>query len=100
MPNITPNSVIVMDNALYHSVQSEKKLHELAKRLDVGTKNMIDSIAEAAGHRIGRLPPYHYPVEHIWTEMKTYVAKANKYEMAELQILVKRALNHVTPENG
>lgn len=101
LPNIAPNSVIVMDNASYHSVQLEKKptsswrksdirdwlvkkgvqpsddllkheLYELAKKFDIGKKYVIDAIAEEAGHRVVRLPPYHCqynPIELIWARV-------------------------------
>ncbi|XP_076032401.1 uncharacterized protein LOC143020129 [Oratosquilla oratoria] len=88
LPNISPNSVIVMDNASYHSAKLEEiptsswrksdlqdwlmkkgvqphnnllkaELHELAKRLDITAPYVIDKIAEEAGHRVLRLPSYH-----------------------------------------
>ena len=88
LPNIPPNSVIVMDNASYHSVQLEKKptqawkkieikewlikkgeqpgdellksqLLLLTKKYNTGKKYLIDTIAKDAGHRVVRLPPYH-----------------------------------------
>lgn len=98
LPNIAANSVIVMDNASYHSVQVEKKpclswrkqeifdwlmnkgaqpkayltkqeLLVLVKKHDHGKIYLIDTIAEDAGHRVVRLPPYHCqynPIELIW----------------------------------
>ena len=131
LPNISPNSVIVMDNASYHSVQSDKKptsswrkadikdwllkkgvhadesmvkpeLYDLAKKLGVNTKYVIDTMAEAAGHKVVRLPPYHCqynPIELIWAQVKTYVAKATTFKMADLKNLVKESLNQVTREN-
>ncbi|XP_063856735.1 uncharacterized protein LOC135098338 [Scylla paramamosain] len=88
LPNISPNSVIVMDGASYHSVKLERRpttawkkselldwlikkgvqpqdnsskaqLQELAKKMDVTTTNIIDKIVEEAGHQVLRLPPYH-----------------------------------------
>ena len=88
LPNITPNSVIVMDNAPYHSVKLEKhptsswrkgdikdwlvekgaqptddllkrELYEMAKTFSNGNKYRIDTVAEEAGHEVVRLPPYH-----------------------------------------
>lgn len=88
LPNIAPNSVIVMDNAAYHSTQIEKmptstwrkadikewlikkgaqpgdellknQLLLLTKQYITGKKYLIDTIAEEAGHRVVRLPPYH-----------------------------------------
>ncbi|XP_068206400.1 uncharacterized protein [Palaemon carinicauda] len=88
LPNISPNSVIVMDNAPYHSVElegrptiswkksdlldwlikkgvqpqdnsSKAQLQELAKKIDDPTTYVIDKIAVEAGHRVLRVPPYH-----------------------------------------
>ncbi|XP_028173855.1 uncharacterized protein LOC114362596 [Ostrinia furnacalis] len=88
MPNIPPNSVIVMDNAAYHSVRVEKKptmastkpemqdwlrRHEVPfddklKKDDLSklikshyTEDIykIDELLKANGHEVLRLPPYH-----------------------------------------
>lgn len=88
LPNIPPNSVIVMDNASYHSTLVEKmptqawkksdikewlinkgeqpseellkkQLLLLTKKHNTGKKYLIDTIAKQAGHRVVRLPPYH-----------------------------------------
>lgn len=88
LPNIPQNSVIIMDNASYHSrliekmpTQSWKKadikewlikkgnqpsdqllksqLLLLCKKYATGKKYYIDTIAKEAGHRVVRLPPYH-----------------------------------------
>lgn len=131
LPNIEPHSAIVMDNAPYHSALLEKnptsswrkadlrdwlerkgvqpspdllraELYALTKKIAVGKKYRIDSIAEAAGHKVVRLPPYHChynPIELIWAQVKTHVAKNNNYKMASLQPLVKEALSLVTASN-
>uniref|UniRef100_A0A0P4W325 Tc1-like transposase DDE domain-containing protein n=1 Tax=Scylla olivacea TaxID=85551 RepID=A0A0P4W325_SCYOL len=88
LPNIPRNSVIVMDNAAYHSRLIEKmptqawtkgdikewltkkgeqpshtllksQLLILTKKYNTGKKYFIDTIAREAGHRVVRLPPYH-----------------------------------------
>lgn len=88
LPNIAPNSAIVMDSASYHSEQLENvpspswrksdikdwlmkkgvqpsddllkaELYELSKKFDKGKKYRIDVIAEEAGHMIIRIPPDH-----------------------------------------
>ena len=131
LPNISANSVIVMDNAPYHSVKLEKmptlawrkadlqqwlikkgiqprenslkaELHELTKKVDIDTSYVIDTIAAKAGHRVVRLPPYHCqynPIELIWAQVKTYIGKANTFKMANLKILVREAMNQITPQN-
>lgn len=131
MPNILPNSVIVMDNAAYHSVQLEKtptsswkkaelrdwlvkkgvqpcedalkvELYKMTKKFSAAKKYRIDTIAEEAAHRVVRLPPYHCqynPIELIWGQVKSYIAKRNTFKMADLKPLVKEAVNHVTAHN-
>ncbi|XP_076033009.1 uncharacterized protein LOC143020470 [Oratosquilla oratoria] len=89
LPNIPPNSVIVMDNASHHSRQVEKlpssswrkadiknwlmqkgitvnddlskaELYELTKNSRVAKKRyVVDEVATEAGHIVVRLPPYH-----------------------------------------
>ncbi|XP_045121982.1 uncharacterized protein LOC123510713 [Portunus trituberculatus] len=88
LPNIAPNSVIVMDNAPYYSVKIEKpptsswrkadikdwlvnkgaqpsdellkrELYAMSKTYFTGNKYRIDTIAEEAGHEVVRLPAYH-----------------------------------------
>ncbi|XP_063846183.1 uncharacterized protein LOC135092001 [Scylla paramamosain] len=131
LPNIAPNSIIVMDNAPYHSVLQEKvpsssrrkvelkewlerkgvqlsdellkaELYELTKKFAVGKKYRIDSIADLAGHRVVKSPPYHCqynPTELIWAQVKSYIAMQNTFKMAGLKHLVKEAQHHITPHN-
>ena len=131
LPNIPSHSVIVMDNAPYHSVKLEKRpttawkkadllawivnkgvepqknstkaqLQELAKKIQVPTAYVIDKIAEEAGHRVVRLPPYHCqynPIELIWAQVKNNVAKKNTFKMRDLKPLLEESLTHVTQHN-
>ena len=88
LDNLKEKSIIVMDNASYHSVQSERnptsstrkadlqewlrkhnvpfdntmlrpQLLALAKANKPSPKFVIDTIAKEKGHEILRLPPYH-----------------------------------------
>lgn len=88
MPNIPPNSVIVMDNAAYHSIREEKKptmvstklamqdwlrrhdvpfddklrrddLYKLIKRHFTEEIYKIDELLKRNGHEVLRLPSYH-----------------------------------------
>lgn len=89
LPNIEPRSVIVMDNASYHSVQLEKVPSTSSRKAEIQSwltqKNIpwsddqlkpeliqlvnqnkhsfsgyrIDALANVAGHDIVRIPPYH-----------------------------------------
>ena len=95
LPNIPENSVIVLDNAPYHSAKQEllprqgwrKKdiqqwleskdiaysndmiIAELLKLVDphrpVYDRKKIDEIAKAAGHEVLRTPPYHCELNPI-----------------------------------
>lgn len=95
LPNIKPRSVIVMDNASYHSAQVEKVPSSSSRKADIQCwlksksipfsddqlksellqlvkqhKHMflayqIDTLASAAGHEVVRLPPYHCELNPI-----------------------------------
>ena len=95
LPNILPNSVIVMDNASYHSRRSESyplstwkkeellrwltekrvKIPEMPLRSELWSlakeqrrryqDYICDTLAEEAGHTVLRLPPYHSELNPI-----------------------------------
>ncbi|KAE9544251.1 hypothetical protein AGLY_001430 [Aphis glycines] len=95
LPRLDPNSVIVMDNAPYHSVRTEKIPTSSTKKEDIISwlisKNVVidqkmfkpqllakvkeikgqymsyvvDNMAKDAGHNILRLPPYHCELNPI-----------------------------------
>ena len=80
---------------------TKAELQELAKKLDITTTYVIDKIAEEAGHRVMMLLPYHCqynPIELIWAQVKTSIAKKNNFKMANLKVLVKEALSLITPQ--
>ncbi|XP_064089245.1 uncharacterized protein LOC135203450 [Macrobrachium nipponense] len=133
LPNIPPTSIIVMDNAPYHSrkvdrlpTMSSKKavitewliskgakptekmlkgqLLEMVKVYSVKIKNtcVVEKIAAENGVEIIRLPPYHCqynPIELIWGQVKSFIAKRNDLKMAKLSELTKEALDTVPHEN-
>ena len=94
LPNLQPNSVIVLDNAAYHNVQQDKcptaasrkaviqewlsrhnityspdmlkaELLELCKRNKTAPVYVIDQILQKHGHTALRLPPYHADLNAI-----------------------------------
>lgn len=95
IPRLDPNSVIVLDNAPYHSVRTEKiptssskkqdilswliskgvvidrpmfKPQLLAKVKEIKRKYVsyvVDNMAKDAGHTVLRLPPYHHELNPI-----------------------------------
>ncbi|XP_049268658.1 uncharacterized protein LOC125757264 [Rhipicephalus sanguineus] len=95
LPNIKPHSVIVMDNAPYHSAQVEKLPSSSSRKAEIQSwlisKNIpfsddqlksellqlveqnkhlflayqVDKLASAAGHEVVRLPPYHCELNPI-----------------------------------
>ncbi|KAJ4435156.1 hypothetical protein ANN_23732 [Periplaneta americana] len=138
LPNIPHNSVIVMDNASYHSVElnkapvsSTKKiemqawlryhnilydpcytkpvLYDIVKRSkDRFRTYEIDTVAvqplqSDTVHTVLRLPPYHCdfnPIELIWTQVKSDVAKHNTdFKIRKTKELFEAALEKITPEN-
>ncbi|XP_063911961.1 uncharacterized protein LOC135128812 [Zophobas morio] len=106
LPKLDKEAVIIIDNASYHSRKSEKVSNASTRKADVQawlTKNetffeedmikaellvkayaprenryVVDDIAEASGHKVLRLPPYHCefnPIELIWAQTKNFVAQ-------------------------
>ena len=94
MPNIPPNSLIVMDNAPYHSRRLEpvptmssrkqvmqdwltqhgiefpenalkRELYSLIKMSSFTPKYAVDEMAKVARHEVVRLPPYHCELNPI-----------------------------------
>jgi transposase len=72
IPLLRPNSVIVMDNATFHS------------------RTYLPVIAEAYGHRILWLPKYSpdkNSIEHVWANMKNWLSNFSKnYDNIRLAI--------------
>jgi len=63
IPLLKPGSVIVMDNATFHS------------------RTYLPIIAEAYGHKILWLPKYSpdkNPIEHVWANMKNWLRNFSK----------------------
>ncbi|CAH1999841.1 unnamed protein product [Acanthoscelides obtectus] len=63
--NISPNSVIIMDNAQYHSRQKNKIPNTGTKKQDI--------IDFQNGHEVLHLPPYYCifnPIELVWAALK------------------------------
>lgn len=66
-----------------------------------GKKYLIDAVATQAGHRVVKLSPYYCqynPTELLRVHVKSHKAK-NYLLMADLKLLVKRALSYATPQN-
>lgn len=133
LQKILPGSVIVIDNAPYHSRKKEK-LPSTAWRKDsirdwLRSKNIpfedsllktellqivkqhksnynkyvIDELAYEKGIIVLRLPPYHCelnPIEMIWGQIKTQVAKNNvTFKMKDVKVHFENAVADVTAEN-
>ncbi|XP_055904959.1 uncharacterized protein LOC129940597 [Eupeodes corollae] len=108
---LDPNSVIVLDNASYHSRKKNKAPTTATKKNDIKIwlrsndisfeddmvksellsivkhhktryeTYVVDDMAQAAGHEVLRLPPYHCelnPIELVWAQVKGFVACRNK----------------------
>lgn len=132
LPLLPPGIVVVMDNAPYHSVKQEKvpRMSSLKKDIQAwlsekgvpwssdmvkaelmklvdnvhasGDRYRVDCIAEAAGHLVVRLPPYHCqlnPIELVWSDVKGFVAAANKtFELQDVHTLLWQGIKQVTAE--
>jgi transposase len=106
LPNSPENSVIIIDNASYHSVQkfkipntgsreieimefweknyenyTKKGLLEVLKTKTFAKQYEADKEAPNWGHVVLRLPPYHCifnPIEMIWAQLKGNLRRNNR----------------------
>jgi transposase len=131
LPNIPPNSIIIMDNASYHNILSETSsptqacskerilewlaknnfpcnpdclkvelVETLAKYAPEPTY-AIDEIANKAGHKVYRTPPYHpelQPIEVCWGVLKNEIARNCNFTMKNLEIQLETAFAKVTKD--
>ncbi|XP_072933654.1 uncharacterized protein [Epargyreus clarus] len=94
LPNLPPNGIVVIDNAPYHSTQSEKipcqsslknemqtwltknninfdarmtkpELYQIIKVNKPAKKYVVDELLRSHGHEVVRLPPYHCDLNPI-----------------------------------
>ncbi|KAJ8914403.1 hypothetical protein NQ315_017497 [Exocentrus adspersus] len=101
LPNLEEPSLIIMDNAPYHSVLAEKlpttswtksQIQEWLQQKNIQFANnclrrfvkkhrpnerryVVDEMINANGHQVLRLPPYHCQynqIEHVWGICKNY----------------------------
>ncbi|CAH4003106.1 unnamed protein product [Pieris brassicae] len=126
LPKLEPNSIVVMDNASYHSRRQEKtpvtswknmtfnsgyfQRTFLLRTMTQKIKNVktqyqsyvIDEMAKAAGVEVLKLPPYHCelnPIELVWADVKGYVARNNTtFYMVDVKKLLQEGLNSITIE--
>lgn len=130
LPQLSNPTTIVMDNASYHSHLLEKVPNTSTKKaemqawlqrqdivyeeymtkaelLEIIKRNkppnptyVIDELAENAGHKVVRLPPYHChfnSIELIWAQVKGYVARNNKlFTITETKRLTMEAIDRVS----
>ncbi|XP_045105636.1 uncharacterized protein LOC123501111 [Portunus trituberculatus] len=133
LPNIPPVSIFVIGNASYHSRKTpptaadnkatirqwlEEKgvavpevvfktnlLHLVNQHVSCADTNyVVDKMASDNGHKVVRLPPYHYqynPIELIWGQVKDcpYVAKINTFKLASLKPLIEESITRIRKEN-
>ncbi|XP_072400478.1 uncharacterized protein [Diabrotica undecimpunctata] len=133
LPTIEPGSVIILDNAPYHSRQVEKlpttswRKRQIIDWLDMKLiaydrsmikpellniarqhkhkyhKYVVDEMALSHGVLVHRLPPYHCelnPIELIWAQVKTEVARRNTtFKLCDVKVLFDEAIRNVTVDN-
>ncbi|XP_067004719.2 uncharacterized protein [Anabrus simplex] len=63
----------------------------------------VDKKAEAEGHKVIRLPPYHghfNAIEHIWVQLKDCVGRNSKdLNAPDIELLVREAVQTITPSD-
>lgn len=124
LPKIPPRSIIVMDNAPYHSVALEKaptsstrkadiqawltkkgiswsgdmvraELLELSKKVNTpGTVYRIDTLAAAHSHEVLRLPPYHCEFNPI----ELVWSKVKGYVASKNKLFTLQEVERLLPE--
>ncbi|KAF2901916.1 hypothetical protein ILUMI_04272 [Ignelater luminosus] len=121
------NSVIVLDNAPYHSRKMEKIPTSGWKKSDIQDwlrsnqikfddcllkvellaivnehKKIIDKMAKSQNKIVLRLPPYHCelnPIELIWADMKNYVAEKNTtFKFQDMKTIFFEAVGTITAQ--
>ncbi|KAJ3661538.1 hypothetical protein Zmor_005931 [Zophobas morio] len=112
LPKLEEPSIIVLDNASYHSRLEEKRPTTAWKKVDLQLwlqKNCIafseldkslDNIITTTGHDVLRLPPYHCifnPIEMVWSQTKRFYDEDVLKSKNPLDAW-NRALQNVTPE--
>ncbi|XP_075741130.1 uncharacterized protein LOC142789977 [Rhipicephalus microplus] len=109
-PNIEPRSVIVIDNASYHSFQLKKLPSTSSRKAEIKswwTKKQKQkysmALAKVDGHDIVWLPPYHCdfnPIVMVWSQVNGYSATNNRlFAFAGGETLLDKAIALMTPEN-
>ncbi|XP_077283238.1 uncharacterized protein LOC143909211 [Arctopsyche grandis] len=115
VPNLQPQSVIVIGNASYHNVMSEPMPTSNSRKADMlawlrkfnipypekCTKPFVlDKILEAHGHNVLRLPPYHpelNPIELLWGIIKGKVASKNvMFDLKVVEELFRKEAESIT----
>ncbi|KAJ4449312.1 hypothetical protein ANN_00710 [Periplaneta americana] len=91
-------------NIPYDPCYTKPVLYDIVKRSkDRFRTYEIDTAAVQHGHTVLRLPPYHCdfnPIELIWTQVKSDVAKHNTdFKIRKTKELFEAALEKITPEN-
>ncbi|XP_026819587.1 uncharacterized protein LOC113558321 [Rhopalosiphum maidis] len=103
LPLLKDDSVIVMDNAPYHSVKKDHlptpSWTKIKHQYDLF---IIDEEAKKHNQIVLRLPPYHCelnPIELAWSVVKGHVKKNNTtYKLNDVRQLFNDGIKKVTPE--
>ncbi|KAJ0183650.1 hypothetical protein K1T71_000073 [Dendrolimus kikuchii] len=111
-------SVIVIDNASYHSMQLERIPTSSTKKSDIQEwltkkkipfsntdirEELLRKLAYERDQEVIRLPPYHCQynsIELIWAPVKGEVAAKNHtFNIADVEILLHNAIDNITQED-
>lgn len=133
LPNIERGSVVIMDNAPYHSRRLERfptsawRKGEIIDWLEMKNipfeetmlkvellniarvhkpamvKYAVDERARESGVLVHRLPPYHCelnPIELIWAQVKSDVAKNNTtFKLNDVKCLFESAISKISAQS-
>ncbi|CAF4956641.1 unnamed protein product [Pieris macdunnoughi] len=102
LPNLPPQSVLVIDNASYHNKKNTKPiLYDIIKKNKPNhVEFVLDKILEGQGHSVLRLPPYHPElnlIELLWGIIKGKVASQNaKFNIKNVEELFRKEAESIT----
>ncbi|RZC39589.1 DDE 3 domain containing protein [Asbolus verrucosus] len=105
LPNVPRNSVIVMDNASYHSAQTEKIPNTSSNKEEIKEflQNNVLFFEERLipGFQVFRFPQHHCnfnSIEMIWAELESHLRRKNispKFSCSMIQ-LIKNEIGRIS----